>query len=161
MIIHLLCCSWGLPSWNAPPASIARGSPKLHSCIHTSPFRVLGKQKSYFGCSRVIISVYEVESYPGCAAKVLRRWNAPEGAWDEDEAMGSCTRTRWTGIPLSVVWVGPAHRIPAMVPHWWRGQRMWPWEKGPDLCLTLCEAARQNNKSTKTSKALAFPAEPQ
>lgn len=171
MSIHLLCCSWGLPSWNALPASIAGGSPKLHSCIHTSPFRVLGKQKSYFGCSRVIISVYEEESYPGCAAKVLRRWNVPEGAWDGDEAMassqalpeGSCTRTRWTGPSFVCGWVGPAHHIPAMVPHWRRGQRTWPWE------ICAWHSARPQDRTVKAQgllpelvlpKALAFPAEP-
>lgn len=176
MSIHLLCCSWGFPSWNALPASIAGGSPKLHSCIHTSPFRVLGKQKSYFGCSRVIISVYEEESYPGCAAKVLRRWNVPEGAWDGDEAMassqalpeGSCTRTRWTG-PSFVCGL----RRPRS-PHPCNGATLAEGTENValrDLCqICAWHSARPQDRTIKAQglvpelvlpKALAFPAEPQ
>lgn len=143
------------------------------------------EKPSNFGCSRVIMSIYEEES---TLAVLQRSWEGGKclegGGWDgAREAMaplqtlpeGSCTRARWTSASFTHGLSRPcsSHQSNGGTLVWvtQRGQRIRPWKRGPaaDLCLTA-RSLRLQDKVIKARwllhtlgvpKALAFPAKPQ
>lgn len=163
MIIHILCCSWGLLSWNTLPASISRGSPELCSCIQMPVATVLGKtilseQSNHFSILKRKAALAVLQRFWGG-----EKWLAVGGMGLKSQHPcrpcpgGPTQGPHESALLSSKVWVDPAHQShqcngSTLVWGTARGPKLWPWRRGPaaELCLPAHSPGLQDKSDMST-----------